>query len=470
MLQPLPKKIGFPAAKCWIIFLILAAFFVLPKISSAAGLTVNEIMYDLAGADDKHEWVELYNGGATDIDLANWKFNDGSNHKLNPPPDNGSRGSLVLPAGGYLLLADDAATLAADLPDYSGTIIDTVMDLNNVADSIKTINPDGQEITVANYTSEMGAAGNGKTLSWDGATFKESSSDGGTPGRVNDFSSGTLTPSLSPSPSPSSSPTPGSSPSPSQSAETIPSATPETSNAPKFQYSADIFLSEFFPYPESGSPEWVEIYNAGDAAINLTGWSLMDGAEHNLAIADQTTIAAGQYLVIALNQSLLNNDGDQIELLWPDGQTIHSVAYQKVKQNYACARFNGQWLWTNQPTPGSANKKSFSAQSPSSPAPSPTPAVSIPATPRPSAVLKEETAADFSSSQPTAKKETMANEKPIADQSSLDLTASAQEPIKNSSFKSALALIAVVLFAGLTAGGLIYFKKQKQVDIENQDT
>ncbi len=441
----------------------MAAFFVFPKITAAAGLIIDEIMYDLAGADDKHEWVELYNSDATDIDLTDWKFNDGSNHKLNSPPDDNSRGSLVLPAGGYLLLADDAATLATDLPNYSGTIIDTVMDLNNTSDTLKILNPDGQEITSASYNKEMGAAGNGKTLAWDGTIFKESLSDGGTPGRANDFSNGTPTP----SPSPSSTPI-NSLPSPSQSAEAVPSATPEISSAPAFQYSSDILLSEFFPYPESGSQEWVEIYNAGESSVNLTGWSLTDAAGHNFAIADQTQIAVNQYLIIALNQSFLNNDGDQIELLWPDEQIIHSVSYQKAKQNYACARFDGQWLWTNQPTPGQANKKSLTSQSSFSPTPAPT-VVSISPTPKPSAVLKEELAVGFPDNHSTPKNEATANEEPSTNPSPLGLMASAQKPIKNSNFKSVIALISVLLLSALTASGLVYFRRQKRVDSNNLD-
>src|SRR3989339_847976 len=82
------------------------AFFITPRIVFAQVL-INEIMYDLSGADDKHEWVEIYNNGSSPVDLSDWKFNDAdtaTNHGLNAPPKNNSRGSTVLDAGDYALL------------------------------------------------------------------------------------------------------------------------------------------------------------------------------------------------------------------------------------------------------------------------------------------------------------------------------------------------------------------------------
>lgn len=169
----------------------LAAFFICPvNVSSASNLIINEIMYDLPlpGTDTNHEWLELYNPGPDEIDLTGWKFNDGdgtTNHVLNPPPKNGSRGSLILTADGYLILTGNASTTVSDLPNYNGSIIDTVMNLSNAAATLKILNKEGEEIAVASYTKEMGAKGNGKTLEWTGGFFKESTVKGGTPGEKN---------------------------------------------------------------------------------------------------------------------------------------------------------------------------------------------------------------------------------------------------------------------------------------------
>ena len=173
-------------------FLTLAAFFIWPMAASAASsLIINEIMYDLPDADQKHEWIELYNAGSSAIDLTGWKLNDGNDatdHALNPPPKNGSRGSLIMAPGEYLLLADDATTVAADLPNYKGSIIDTAFSLSNSYATLSLINKEGQTIYSAYYSKQSGAAGNGKTLEWDGIQFKESADQGGTPGGQNSIS------------------------------------------------------------------------------------------------------------------------------------------------------------------------------------------------------------------------------------------------------------------------------------------
>jgi len=172
-----------------LIFFALAAFFVRPIVASATSeLIINEIMYNLSGVDDKHEWIELYNASSSEINLEGFKINDGddsTNHGFNVPPKNNSRGSMIIPPQGYLLLADDAATVAQNIPNHSGSIIDTVFSLPNLSGLLKIIDKDGKEIYLASYSKQMGASGNGKTLEWDGAQFMESFVPGGTPGTQN---------------------------------------------------------------------------------------------------------------------------------------------------------------------------------------------------------------------------------------------------------------------------------------------
>ena len=67
-----------------------------------------EIMYDLEGSDTDREWVEIFNNGSESVDITGWKFSDGSNHVLNDPPKNGGSGSLVIGAGAYAVLTENA--------------------------------------------------------------------------------------------------------------------------------------------------------------------------------------------------------------------------------------------------------------------------------------------------------------------------------------------------------------------------
>lgn len=103
----------------------------------------------------------------------------------------------------------------------------------------------------------------------------------------------------------------------------------ETSNAtaaipfPTASYAqsaaARVVINEFAPK----GTEWIELYNAGDAEQDLTGWSLVDddGSE-----ALSGTLAVGAYLSVATTLNL-DNSGDFIELHDSGAVVIDSVAY-----------------------------------------------------------------------------------------------------------------------------------------------
>ncbi len=454
-----------------IIFIVLffsVAFFVAPRLASAQ-VVINEIMYDLKGADDKHEWLEIKNTGSDEVDLTGWKLNDGdgtTNHALNAPPKNNGRGSLVLPANGFLLLADDALTLTTDLPNYHGSIIDTVLSLSNTFATLKLFNSAGQEMASAFYSKEMGTAGSGKTLEWKGSFFKESLAEGGTPGYTND--SGNQSPaSPTPTPAPSASPLPAA-----PENETVSSPTPSPAPAPSFQYSENIFINEFLPYPLKDEKEWVELYNAGSETINLTGWQIDDeeNSTSPLTIPDNTQIKSGEFLVVTMSKSMFNNDGDKIRLLWPDGQVVHSVSYQTAKQNQSCSRFDSQWLWTDSPTPGQANRKPSVVSS----------AIKSASSSPPPVLTREESAAGVqsisqnSSPNPAQKISngsktepenpnifaagSLPNQKPENENKPRGLT---------STLKTVLILLSVVFFSGLAGLGLVFFRRQ---EIDRQKT
>ncbi len=444
-----------------IIFLILAVFFILtPKCS--AQIVINEVMYDLPGADDKHEWIELFNAGSSEIDLTGWKFNDGdsaTNHALNAPPKNGSRGSLVLRVGGYLLLAGDAATVATDLPGFSGSIIDTVMSLANSSATLKIINKDEQEVCSAFYSKEIGAGGNGKTLEWDEAQLKESLAEGGTPGASNSI----LNPNYSPAPTATPSPTPAGS---AETTTPVPSTNQTISPVPEYQYSKEIFINEFLPSPQSGEKEWVEIYNAGAESINLTGWSIADkeNIDRPQLIPDGTIIEPKNFLVILLNKQILSNDGDQLNLLWPDNQVLHAVSYQKAVAGQAVARLDsGQWIWTNRPTPGKINLPPLFETTVSENEAAPPPAIAaLQETAGQAALAKSPAAANLTK---TTKTQTPAAspeaERTIAGN---ELAAASQSQTKNTNQNTIFILLGVLFSSALAAVGLIFFRRKTQVD------
>lgn len=142
--------------------LICAILIIIPN-TSYATITISEIMYDLSGSDTKREWIELYNSGEVSVDLSDWRFNDGSNHVLVPPPENGGVGSLIITPSQYVILASDAATFLSE-HSFTGTVIDTVMSLHNTNGVLRLYNSDGVLVDSVTYDSSLGAAGDGNSL------------------------------------------------------------------------------------------------------------------------------------------------------------------------------------------------------------------------------------------------------------------------------------------------------------------
>ncbi|MCS7294702.1 MAG: lamin tail domain-containing protein, partial [Chloroflexota bacterium] len=105
-------------------------------------------------------------------------------------------------------------------------------------------------------------------------------------------------------------------------------------------------LSEFLPAPDAESAandyEWVELYNAGDVAVDLAGWSVGDA--RSLAALPSFRLEPGAYVVVAAPKAILpegvpvlrlagrignglNNSGDIVRLVAPGGARVDAVAY-----------------------------------------------------------------------------------------------------------------------------------------------
>lgn len=178
---------------------MLSVASILPAAAADPGsVLINEIMYDLPGADDTHEWIELLNTGASSVDVTGWKLNDGddaTNHGLNVPPVNGGQGDMVVNPGEFVILAGNATQFLLDHPGFGGTVIDTVLALGNTERTLTLKDSSLATGATVTYASSQGAAGNGRTLERDNLGWYESTLDGGTPGAANN-----LRPSVTPTP------------------------------------------------------------------------------------------------------------------------------------------------------------------------------------------------------------------------------------------------------------------------------
>src|SRR3989338_4569676 len=156
---------------------IVAAVLFLPFAASAQ-VVINEVMYNPDGNDTGREWIELYNVGVTDVTMVagsgngSWRMSDSSNHTLVDPAGGVGRGSLTIPAGGYLIIASDPAQFISG--GYAGgsySVIKSSISLNNNNATTSLIDGTGTLLNSFMYTNDMGGNGDGTSLQKNGGTW-----------------------------------------------------------------------------------------------------------------------------------------------------------------------------------------------------------------------------------------------------------------------------------------------------------
>lgn len=287
-------------------------------------IIINEVAWAGTVASSSDEWIELYNPGTVAINLSAWTLSDGGDINIIFP--NG----FVLAAGGYALLerTDDSTVsdIAADLIYTGGLSNDgeTLILRDGLGNVIDTANAaGGWPAGAAGVYASMERIGAGAE-SWrthSGAQFGRDA-DGnpirGTPKNLNSLY--------------------------------LPTPTPQP-------FPAGVLLNEFLPAPASGVSEFIEIINTGAQAVDVSGWQV-DDAEGGSA---PRTLPAGTLLqpgeIRAFDYSGLNNDGDRVRLLYPDGRVADEFAYDDADENVSFARLpdGGEWSACGAPTPGQPN-------------------------------------------------------------------------------------------------------------------
>lgn len=305
-----------------------------PVVDVLEPFIITEIMYDAAGSDTDHEWIELLYQGTTNTTLVTgrsnqaWRIFDRSAHTLEDtdPPQ-------IIPPQSLLILASDPETFRLAYPTHTGVIFKSAISLANSAGQIRLSSDGGSTwFHERSYEETFGAAGNGKTLEWIEDGWHESSAVGGTPGVLTTMvplpRSETPAPKPIPSesPSPSLSPPPTSSPSPTPSVSPAPSPTPSSTPAPSPSPTPspsvappNVVISEFMydlPGSDTGG-EWLEILNRGSGAAVIRdgrikqSWRVDDGDPHILTlVAGTASIESGGFGIIA-------RDPDRFRLTYP---------------------------------------------------------------------------------------------------------------------------------------------------------
>lgn len=127
-------------------------------------------------------------------------------------------------------------------------------------------------------------------------------------------------------------------PTPTPSATIIP--TPTTTPLPTITPSVTgIRVSESMVYPDSGDPEWVELYNPNSYEVTLLNWYIDDIADGGATPKKFTLmLPARSYGVYELSTGIFNNSGDSVRLLNSQDQIIDSFSYTFSQKNISIGK------------------------------------------------------------------------------------------------------------------------------------
>ncbi len=136
-----------------------------------------------------------------------------------------------------------------------------------------------------------------------------------------------------------------------------------------------LLLSEVLPAPltvdwdASGQAdyqdEWIEIHNAGDRPLGLSGWRVEDrpAAGWSYRFPPDARIAAGAYLVLprATSGIALQRDADTLRLIRPDGMEADRAAWEQgpgydLSLCRPAVKTGAAWQQPCDPSPGGPNR------------------------------------------------------------------------------------------------------------------
>jgi len=307
---------------------------------------INEVQYDppQAGSDAKWEWVELYNRTDHAVDLAGWTLSD-------------NIGSDELPAVTFapqeFLVVAASPSFYDNFPGFKGTIV-FVPDgqlgngLSNDGDRLILRAPGGLVVDALSWGDDASAF-NPPCRDVAAGHSLERMPFGRDTDTAGDFGD-----QVHPSPGVG-----------------VQAPTPTPMPTP---YPATVWLNEFLPAPRdvdwdgdgqaTNNDEWIELYNSGQEPVDLAGWQLDDeeGGSRPYPIPAGVSIAPGGFLVFYKWETgvSLNNDGDKVRLLRPDGVVADQYSYSAhpgYDRSYSrTVDGGGVWTGTYPPSPGRSNQ------------------------------------------------------------------------------------------------------------------
>ncbi|MEL7532553.1 MAG: lamin tail domain-containing protein, partial [Bacteroidota bacterium] len=228
--------------------------------TSAQEIVINEISYNASLGFDAGNWLELHNPTSDPIDLSNWQLHDSDTAFLFPL-------NTWLNAGEYLVLAEDVSLFSGKYPSISNVQGNLGFGLSNQGERLLLYTQTACLIDSVSYDDKAPwpseADGDGPSIELNAPILDNalainwSASDGpGTPGQDN-----SLNPCLSSEP---------------------------------------ILINEIYynGSQDYSGGDWIEFYNQGPTAWDLSAWILRD-EQNYFVLPPATIIPANGYLVLS---------------------------------------------------------------------------------------------------------------------------------------------------------------------------
>lgn len=270
-----------------------------------ASIKINEFEPNPDWSDDTtdaaREWVELYNTGGEPVDVSDWQLQ----FETTPNDWGAASGTYVIPEGttmgpgDFLLLAGDDVPELFALDETIEVITVTAAGTRDIAmgtassnaDAVRIVDCEGTPVDTVLYGHQDGVDDldrNSDGFLDDsgaiGTSLAPKGSAGAVIGRIED---GLDTDRSGDDFRLMLFPTPGYS----------------NTTEPDCPGLRDVKINEFLVAPEGGgnSGEFVELFNAGDETVDLTGWGLGSATSGNPSylLFEDVLLGAGEYLVIA---------------------------------------------------------------------------------------------------------------------------------------------------------------------------
>ncbi|MEO0468067.1 MAG: lamin tail domain-containing protein [Bacteroidota bacterium] len=270
-------------------------------------LVINEINYK-SGAADSKDWIEIYNPGSASIDMSGWEMHDENNFYTLPA-------ATTIAANGFLVIAQDLTAFQTIYPGVGNVVGGWDFGLGGGGEYVALLTDQRCLVDILKYNDappwDPDAEGNGLTLSLISAD------------RDNELAGSWI----------AYPPTPG-----------TPNGIPE----PCQGNTAEIVISEIYynSPPNVDAGNWLELYNPGLQAVDLSAWELH--ADDTSYVLPPISIASAGYMVLVEDSGLfssfygisnfvgnmgfgLENGRDQI-LLYSSGRClVDSLVYEGKK-------------------------------------------------------------------------------------------------------------------------------------------